>query len=98
MPKTAPGKWAVGLLGGLVAFFALLQVLVATGQRGGETFFSNPALAVPALLAALSGIAAFFTGIIGIVKSKERAILVLLAVIIGLFVLVFCLGEIISPH
>jgi hypothetical protein len=98
IPGTTLGKWSIGLTGGLVLFFALLWVLAATGQRGGETFFSNPALAIPALLAAVSGIAAFFTGIIGIIKSKERSISAFLAVLIGFFVLVFCLGEILSPH
>lgn len=98
VPRTTLGKWSVGLIGGLIFFFALLWVLVAAGQRGGETFFSNPALTVPALLAAISGIAAFFTGVIGIIKSKERSILVFLAAVIGLFVLVFCLGEFLSPH
>jgi predicted Abi (CAAX) family protease len=98
LPVTTPGKWSAGLLGGLVLFFVLLLVLVAAGQRGGETFFSNPALAITGLLAAACGIAAFFTGTISIVKSKERSISVFLASIIGLFVLVFCLGEVISPH
>jgi hypothetical protein len=98
LPKTTPGKWSIGLIGGLVLFFALMWLLVASGQRGGETFFSNLALTVPALLAAISGIAAFFTGIISIIKSKERSVLVFLAVIIGLFVLIFCLGEFLSPH
>jgi hypothetical protein len=98
LPKTHPGKWSIGLIGGLVLFFALLWLLAASGQRGGDTFSSNLALAVPGLLAAICGIAAFFTGIIAIIKSKERSALVFLAVIIGLFVLFFCLGEILSPH
>lgn len=98
LPRTMLGKWSIGLIGGLFLFFALLRVLVAFGQRGGETFFSNLALAIPGLLAGTCGIAAFFTGIIGIIFRKERAVLVFLAVIIGLFVLVFCLGEVLSPH
>jgi hypothetical protein len=98
LPKTALGKWSAGLVGGLVLFFVLLRILVVTGQRGGATFFSNLTLAVPGLLAGACGIAAFFTGLIGIIKSKERSALVFLAVLIGLFVLLFCLGEFLSPH
>jgi hypothetical protein len=98
LPRTAPGKWSAGLLAGLVLFLALLLILVAAGQRGGDTFFSNLALAIPGLLAGTCGIAAFITGTIAIIKSQERAILVFLATIVGLFVLVFCLGEFLSPH
>jgi hypothetical protein len=52
----------------------------------------------PLLLAAISGAAAFFTGIIAIIKSKERSIPVFLTTLMGLFILIFCLGEVISPH
>ncbi len=98
LPKTAPGKWSIWLTVGLVLFFVIMLLMVAAGQRGGETFFSNLALAVPGFLAAICGIAAFFTGIIAIIKSKERSGLVFLAVIIGFQVLMFCLGEVLSPH
>lgn len=98
LPKTKLGKLSVIFI---IAFFLLLflfQFLVASGQRGGETFFSNPILSVPILLAALFGISAFFAGIIGIVKNKEKAILVFLAAGLGFFVLIFVLGEILFPH
>jgi hypothetical protein len=98
VPKTTPGKWSTGLICGFFLFLALLIILAASGQRGGETFSSNLALAVPGLLAAICGIAAFFSGVIAIIKSKERAVLVFLAAFIGLDVLLFCLGEFISPH
>jgi hypothetical protein len=98
LPKTRLGKSSVALIGGMVLFFALLALLAASGQRGGETFSSNLALAVPGLLAAICGIAAFFTGIIAIIKSRERSALVFLAAFIGLDVLIFCLGEVLSPH
>ena len=98
LPKTHPGKWSIGLIGGLVLFFALMWLLVAAGQRGGETFSSNLALAVPGLLAAVSGVAAFFTSIITIIKSRDRSVLVFLATFIGFDVLLFCLGEVLSPH
>lgn len=98
MPKTILGKWSVGLIIIFFLSFAALRLLVALGQRGGETFFSNPLLAITGIFMGISGISAFFTGIIGIIKSKERAVLVFLSTAIGLFVLIFCLGEILSPH
>ncbi len=98
MPKTRPGRWSVGLIGAFIVFYAIFWLFVTSGQRGGATFFSNLFLAVPVVIAAISGISAFFTGIIGVIKDRERAFLVYLAIIIGLIVLLFCLAEIIFPH
>jgi ABC-type Na+ efflux pump permease subunit len=98
LPNTALGRWSAGLLGGFIVFIALFFGMVAAGQRGGDTFFSNLSLAIPALMATVSAIAAFFTGVIGIIISKERAILVFLATAIGLFVIIYVLAEIIAPH
>jgi len=92
------GKWSVRLIVAFAVFLASFGILVASGQRGGDTFFSNPILTIPGLLAATSGIAAFITGLISIVRRKERSISVYLAVTLGLIVLVFVLGEIIFPH
>ncbi|MGB8707594.1 MAG: hypothetical protein WCD72_06590 [Dehalococcoidia bacterium] len=98
LPKTSWGKWSVGLIAAFILFFALFLILVASGQRGGETFFSNLWLTVPMLLAGTCGVAAFVTGLISVIKSKERSILVYLAILIGLYILVFCLGEVLVPH
>lgn len=73
-------------------------MFVASGQRGGETFFSNPLLTTTILAAGAAGAAAFFTGIVSILIRKERAIPVFAATAIGLFVLFFALGEILFPH
>ena len=98
MPKTRLGKWSVALVVVFLLLFATLQLLIASGQRGGATFFSNPALALPGLLEGISGVFAFLTGIVGIITSRERSVVVFLAVAMGFLVLVFVLGEILSPH
>ena len=98
MPKTLSGKWSAGLIVAFGLFLVSFQLLVASGQRGGDTFFSNLMLTVPILLAGTSGVSAFLTGLIGIIRSKERSVLVYLATAIGLFVLLFLLGEILFPH
>ena len=98
MLKTRLGKWSVGLI---VIFFlslATLYLFIALGQRGGEGFFSNLLLAIPGLVAGISGIFAFFAGIISIFKHKERAVLVFLSTAIGFFVLLWCFAEILFPH
>ena len=97
-PTTYLGTWSAWLIVAFAVSLASFGILVASGQRGGATFFSNPILTVPILFAATSGIAAFVTGLISIVKRKERAISVYVAVAFGLVVLVFVLGEIIFPH
>jgi len=65
---------------------------------GGKTFFSNLLLTIPFSLAGICGIAVFFDGLISILKGRERAVSVFLSTIIGLFVLLWTLGEILYPH
>jgi hypothetical protein len=98
LSKIPWGKWSVGLAVAFILFFALFQILVASGQRGGETFFSNLLLTVPVLLGGTCGVAAFVAGLISIIKSKERSVLVFVATVIGLIVLMFILGEVLVPH
>ncbi len=98
MPKTTSGKWSVALFIAFIVLLVSFQFLVASGQRGGETFFSNLALAIPMLIAGISGVSAFVTGLIGVIRSRERSVIVYLAVAIGLLVLLWGLAEIIFPH
>ena len=92
------GKWSIGLIIAFFLFFAVFWIFIALGQRGGDTYFSNLALAMPSLLSGVSGVFAFLTGLIGVIRNRERSILVFLAMLIGLFVLLFCLAEVIFPH
>ena len=98
VPKTALGKWSVGLAVSFIILFGLVSVLGATGQQGGPTFFSNLYLAIPGLIAAVSGFAAFLTGIISIIFLKERAILVFVSSAIGLALIAFILGDLFSSE
>lgn len=97
-PSTRLGWWSVGLLIGFFVFFSLFSLLVEFGQRGGETFFSNPWLASTMLVAASSAIAAGVTALVAVFGRRERSLLSILALLIGMFVLTFVLGEIVSPH
>lgn len=98
MPHTRWGRWSAGAAAGFALFFGLANVSVALGQRGGAAFFSNPLIAVPMLLAAMAGVAAFFTGLYGFARARERSVLVGLATLVGLFVLLFVIGELAFPH
>ena len=72
------------------------QLVPLSGAGQGQ--LGNPILASPILFAGTSGIAAFITGLISIVKRKERSIAVYFAVTYGLVVLVFWLRVITFPH
>ncbi len=97
-PKTRLGKWSIWLIIVFIVLFILFQLLVASGQSGGDTFFSNLLLSVPMLIAGISGISAFFTGIVSIIKGKERSVLVFISTTVGFFILFFVLGEFLVPH
>jgi len=97
-PKTILGKLSVMLVIAFFVGFLIFQLLVALGMRGGETFFSNIPLAINWITIAVLGIISFFTGIVSIIKNKERSLLVFISTIIGFLVLYFVLGEILMPH
>jgi len=98
LPKSYLGKWSIGFIAAFIVFFVIFQLLVVSGQRGGETFFSNLALTIPILLAGISGVLALLTGLAAVIRDRERSILVFLAMLVGFFVLLYCIGEIIFPH
>jgi cytochrome bd-type quinol oxidase subunit 2 len=97
-PTTTIGKWSTGLIIAFFLFFLVFLILVASGQRGDDTFFSFTALTIPGLLAGVSAVSAMVTGVISIVKSRERSVLVFLATAIGFLLLILLLGEILVPH
>lgn len=92
MPKTKLGKWSVGLIIASCVLFGLLQLLAVSGQKGGESFSDNLLLAIPGFSTAIAGIMAFITGIISIIKSKERSVLVFVSTFIGFLVLFVIFG------
>ena len=106
LPKTCLGKWSVGLVAAFILISVVNGLLTPPRPSPGAPVLP-PSMAVVAMgisrmvvliIGLASGIAAFVTGLISIIKSRERSILVFLAVIVGLLVLIFCLGEVIFPH
>lgn len=98
MPKTKYGKWSVRLILGFVLFLGIFFLVIKAGYRGGDTFFSNPPLAIPITISGVCGIMSFFTGVFSIFKQKERSVFVIISTLLGLFVLYFVSGEILYPH
>lgn len=91
-PRSLLGKWSVALTGFFMLFLLIHNIFILTGQRGGETFFSNPWLAVSLLGASISSVASFLAGALAIIKYKERSIFVILCSLIGLMVLAGVVG------
>jgi len=57
-----------------------------------------PALAFTMLLGMVAGISAFITGLIAMIREKERAVLVYVAAFIGMLFVLFLAGEVLFPH
>ena len=97
-PQSVLGLVSVVLAILVFVFYIVFFLIVFRGERGGDHFFSNLALAIPIILLALSGISAFIVGMISIFKNKDRSVFVILATLWGFFVLYFFAAEIFFPH
>ena len=91
-PASLLGRWSIAMTGFFLLFLLVHNILIFTGQRGGNTFLSNPLLAVFLLGASFSAIASFVAGTLAIIKDKERSVFVILCSLIGLMVLAGVLG------
>jgi hypothetical protein len=105
MPKTALGRWSLGLIAAMpVMFFIgasftnLLYKSVPAGNTILEDIAGRPALALAMLVGMVSGISAFITGLVAITRQKERTPLVYITTIIGSLLILFLLGEFLFPH
>jgi len=104
-PKTKAGKWSLGLAAAMpvlffigMSFTNLLYESVPAGDTILKDIAVRPALALTMLSGMVSGISAFVSGLVAIIRQKERAILVYGATLIGALLIVFLLGELIFPH
>jgi hypothetical protein len=91
LPKTVLGKWSVGLIVTFFLLLAVLKVFLISGQ-----WASDAVKLLAGSITAVAAVGAFFTGIIGVVKSKEGAFLVLLSIVTGFIVLMFLLPGIVG--
>jgi len=88
------GQWS---LVAVFVFFVLLAIffaLIASGEGGGATFFSNPLMAGLLIAAGIAGVAGGVLALVAIVWKGERSLLVFAVLLLGLFVLFFAVGEI----
>ncbi len=96
LPKSSLGKWALGLTVAFVVLLVLHQTIAASVRQNPvlNPGAPNQLIFLTIVASYLSGIAAFVIGLISIIKSKERSILVFLVVGIILIALLLLLAEI----
>ena len=99
MPKSKLGRYSIFAILLFVLFFILGQsIVIVKGPFENPSFFNDPIPAILMIIAGLSGVFAFFSGLVALIKNRERAIPVFFSTLIGLFILIFWLGEVLSPH
>lgn len=106
LPKTSLGRWSVGLGIACVALLALsLLVAIAIGGDAANIaviIAASPLLSILNvtlnLALNLTGLLSFLLGIFTIIKYKEWSVCKYLAVLFGLALLMFLLGEFFFPH
>lgn len=104
-PDTLLGKWSIGLIIAMPILFFIggsftntIYESVPSGDSILEDIAIRPALALTMLAGMVAGILAFITGIITVAAKKERSFFVYISTLIGLLLIIFLLGEFISPH
>ena len=105
MPKTNLGKWSLGLIIAMPLLLALgssftnsLYESVPSGNTILEDIANRPALALSMLAGLASGVIAFITGLMAIIKQTERAVLVYATTLIGAAANGFIIAEFLFPH
>lgn len=100
LPSTKLGKLSLKFVVGyfLIFIFTAVVIIGLFKQEGGETFSDNLYLSIPMFSAFGLVIAAFVTGIVSIIKYKERSLLVYLPIALGLLIAFFIVGKLATPH
>ena len=80
LPKTYLGWLSVGLIVASLVLFVLSDVIVGPGPD-----YNMPLAYTLTIVIAGISVAVFAVGLIGIIKSKERSLLVFVAIVIGLW-------------
>jgi len=87
-PETKLGNWSVALN---IFFLIVIIISVTLVNVFGILSYDNHWWDVTVPVAFLIEMTAFFTGIISVIKNKERSVLVYLSVVTGLLTILFIL-------
>lgn len=97
LPKAPLGWWSVGLAI-LFLLFLISPIFSVLGLGGVARQIGLSPGQIKGIAFVLAGITALVTGLISVIRSKERSILVFLAMLLGLCAFLFVLGEFLFPH
>lgn len=102
LPKSNLGKWSIALIVLVPILFYIgmssVNESIPAGRTIANDILARPGVAIPMLAGFISGITAFLTGIIGIIRKKDYSILVYLSTVIGFFVLLWCFAQFLFPN
>jgi hypothetical protein len=104
-PSTAIGGWSIGLIVVVPILFTLGSSLTDTlyaSVSAGSTILADiaarPFLALSMLAGMAAGVAGFITGLVALIKHKEKALLVYLSTVIGGILTLYLIAELAFPH
>jgi len=104
-PSTRMGKWSVWLIVVMPILFILGTSFTSSIYQSVPSWstlvadiIARPALALSMLAGIAAGILACITGLVAVTRQKENALLVYVSSIIGALLILFLVGEILSPH
>ncbi|MCX6564841.1 MAG: hypothetical protein NTW38_00185 [Candidatus Aminicenantes bacterium] len=92
MPKTKLRKWA----GGLLAVSVVFLVALILGMRLAGLMPGTPLIITLGTGWMISAIAAFVTGVVALIRFKDRSFVVILAVVFGFFVSLLSIMEVVE--
>jgi len=98
LPTTVLGTWSLRLLVAFAACLGLFAILVASGQRGGDSLFDNLWLLGSMGGAALCSMGAGIVGVLAMRRQGDRSFAVMLAVVMGAISLFWFSAELLLPH
>jgi hypothetical protein len=105
IPTTTLGKWSVGLIVAMPLLFLIgtsFKNIFYPSIPAGSTILADitgrPALTLTMLAGMAAGISAFIIGLLAILRQKDYSLLVYLSSLLGAFLGLFLIGEILFPH
>ena len=103
-PKHNLSKWSIGLMiiSPILFYIGMSFVDFYESISAGKTILNDviarPVLVLSMLGGFFSGIVAFLCGIISIIKKKDYSVFVFISTILGFFILLWVLAEILFQH
>lgn len=105
VPITRSGKWSIGLIIVMPLLFVVgssftnsIYQAVPAGDTILADIAARPALALTMLAGMAAGISAFITGLLAIIRRKDKSVLVVISTVIGALLMIYLIAEIMFPH